>query len=47
MSSIVQFGESNSLEVKTAQDGRFLPVCYSGWNKEYSDRVCSQLGLRQ
>ncbi|XP_005804202.1 transmembrane protease serine 13-like [Xiphophorus maculatus] len=43
----VQFGTSNSLEVKTAQDGRFLPVCYSGWNKEYSDRVCSQLGLRQ
>ncbi|XP_014913836.1 transmembrane protease serine 13a, partial [Poecilia latipinna] len=43
----VRFGESNSLEVRTAQDGRFLPVCYSGWNKEYADRVCSQLGLRQ
>uniref|UniRef100_A0A3B3UX34 Transmembrane serine protease 13b n=1 Tax=Poecilia latipinna TaxID=48699 RepID=A0A3B3UX34_9TELE len=39
MSSIVRFGESNSLEVRTAQDGRFLPVCYSGWNKEYADRV--------
>ncbi|XP_054885073.1 transmembrane protease serine 13a [Poeciliopsis prolifica] len=43
----VRFGESNSLEVKTAQDTRFLPVCYSGWNKDYADRVCSQLGLRQ
>ncbi|XP_043976582.1 transmembrane protease serine 13a isoform X2 [Gambusia affinis] len=43
----VRFGVSNSLEVKTAQDGRFLPVCYRGWNKEYADRVCSQLGLRQ
>ncbi|KAM4742693.1 transmembrane protease serine 13a [Anableps anableps] len=43
----VRFGESNSLQVKTAQDGRFLPVCYSGWNGDYADRVCSQLGFRQ
>ncbi|MED6254428.1 hypothetical protein ATANTOWER_026142 [Ataeniobius toweri] len=43
----VEFGENNSLQVKTVEDGRFLPVCYNGWNKVYSDLVCSQLGFRQ
>ncbi|KAM4589440.1 transmembrane protease serine 13a [Fundulus diaphanus] len=43
----VQFGKANSLQVKIAQDGRFLPVCYIGWNKGHADRVCAQLGFRQ
>lgn len=43
----VQFGEDSRLQVKTVHDGRYLPVCYSGWNKDYADRLCSQLGFRQ
>lgn len=43
----VRFGEDNGLQVKTAQDRRFLPVCYRGWGESYADRVCAQLGFRQ
>ncbi|XP_015232725.1 PREDICTED: transmembrane protease serine 13-like [Cyprinodon variegatus] len=43
----VRFGEDNSLEVKIAQEGRFLPVCHSGWNTNIADHVCSQLGFRK
>lgn len=41
----VRFGENNNLEVKTYQDGRFLPVCYTGWDQDYANQVCSQLKL--
>ncbi|XP_037534098.1 transmembrane protease serine 13a [Nematolebias whitei] len=42
----VRFGEGNSLLVKTAQRD-FLPVCYSGWDTNYANQICSQLGFRQ
>uniref|UniRef100_A0AAV2LJW0 Uncharacterized protein n=1 Tax=Knipowitschia caucasica TaxID=637954 RepID=A0AAV2LJW0_KNICA len=32
-------------KVKTAEDGCFLPVCSSNWNKTYSDQTCAQLGF--
>ncbi|XP_072314391.1 transmembrane protease serine 13a [Eucyclogobius newberryi] len=41
----IKFGAGNSLHVRTAADGRFLPVCYSNWNKPYSDQTCAQLGF--
>ncbi|KAJ0063954.1 hypothetical protein NL108_014468, partial [Boleophthalmus pectinirostris] len=40
----VRFGSGNTLEVRTAEDGRFLPVCASNWKKLYSDQTCAQLG---
>ncbi|CAB1426204.1 unnamed protein product [Pleuronectes platessa] len=43
----VTFGNDNRLLVKTAQDGRFLPVCYSGWDQSYAEQTCAQLGLRK
>ncbi|KAM9733731.1 transmembrane protease serine 13a [Menidia menidia] len=43
----VRFGRDNDLQVRTAQDGRFLPVCYKGWDDNYADQVCSQLGFRR
>uniref|UniRef100_A0A8C2Z860 Transmembrane serine protease 13b n=1 Tax=Cyclopterus lumpus TaxID=8103 RepID=A0A8C2Z860_CYCLU len=43
----VRFGKDNSLKVKTSQDGRFLPVCYKDWNKDYADLTCAQLGFRE
>ncbi|XP_061576321.1 transmembrane protease serine 13a [Cololabis saira] len=43
----VRFGEGNILQVKTAQDGRFLPVCYKGWNENYANQICTQLGFRE
>ncbi|CAL1570486.1 unnamed protein product [Knipowitschia caucasica] len=36
----------NRLQVKTAEDGRFLPVCSSNWVKAYSDQTCAQLGFQ-
>ncbi|XP_020773700.2 LOW QUALITY PROTEIN: transmembrane protease serine 13a [Boleophthalmus pectinirostris] len=41
----VRFGSGNTLEVRTAEDGRFLPVCASNWKKLYSDQTCAQLGF--
>ncbi|KAK7882582.1 hypothetical protein WMY93_028756 [Mugilogobius chulae] len=41
----VRLGTGNSLQVRTAEDGRFLPVCYSNWNRMYSDQTCAQLGF--
>ncbi|KAF0030431.1 hypothetical protein F2P81_017162 [Scophthalmus maximus] len=43
----VRFGEDNGLQVKTAQDGRFLPVCYKGWDQSYAEQTCAQLGFRK
>jgi len=43
----VRFGEGDVLQVRTAQDGRFLPVCYQGLDKSYADQICEQLGFRR
>ncbi|CAL8361869.1 unnamed protein product [Merluccius merluccius] len=43
----VRFGQGGSLQVRTSQDGRFLPVCHQGWNKNYADQTCAQLGFRK
>lgn len=41
----VRFGADNSLQIRTAEDGRFLPVCFSGWDQDYADQTCAQLGF--
>ncbi|XP_047450852.1 transmembrane protease serine 13a [Mugil cephalus] len=43
----VRFDENSGLQVRTSQDGRFLPVCYKGWDQGYADQICAQLGLRK
>ncbi|XP_052432471.1 transmembrane protease serine 13a [Carassius gibelio] len=43
----VRFGEGGVLQVRTAQDGRFLPVCYQGMDQSYADQICEQLGFRR
>ncbi|XP_061683489.1 transmembrane protease serine 13a isoform X4 [Syngnathoides biaculeatus] len=43
----VRFSGRNRLEVRTSQDGRFLPICFSGWNQSLGDQVCAQLGFRK
>ncbi|XP_077421997.1 transmembrane protease serine 13a isoform X2 [Vanacampus margaritifer] len=43
----VRFGIQNRLEVKTAQDGRFLPVCVNGWDQRTADQTCAQIGFRK
>ncbi|XP_036973990.1 transmembrane protease serine 13a [Acanthopagrus latus] len=43
----VRFGTDSGLQVKTNLDGRFLPVCYQGWNKTLADQICNQLGFRK
>ncbi|KAI1893260.1 hypothetical protein AGOR_G00121870 [Albula goreensis] len=43
----VRFGLGGVLQVKTAQDGRFLPVCSQGWDQEHADHTCALMGLRQ
>ncbi|XP_029372746.1 transmembrane protease serine 13a isoform X2 [Echeneis naucrates] len=45
-SNCVSFGQDNSLQVRTSQDGRFLPVCYDGWDKSHAEQACTQLGFR-
>lgn len=42
----VRLGTNNRLEVRTAEDGRFLPMCYSNWDQSYSDQTCGQLGFK-
>ncbi|XP_054651296.1 transmembrane protease serine 13-like [Dunckerocampus dactyliophorus] len=42
----VRFISGNGLQVRTAEDGRFLPVCFSGWNQSNADQTCAQLGFR-
>lgn len=42
----VRLGSHKRLEVRTAEDGRFLPMCYSNWDKNYSDQTCAQLGFK-
>ncbi|XP_050984531.1 transmembrane protease serine 13a [Labeo rohita] len=43
----VRFAEGGVLQVRTAQDGRFLPVCYQGLDQTYADQICEQLGFRR
>ncbi|XP_035535314.1 transmembrane protease serine 13a [Morone saxatilis] len=43
----VRFGKDNGLQVRTSQDGRFLPVCYKGWDQSIADRTCAYLGFRK
>ncbi|CAK6968156.1 transmembrane protease serine 13a [Scomber scombrus] len=43
----VRFSADGSLQVRTAEDGRFLPVCYKGWDQSYADQTCAQLGFRR
>ncbi|XP_056139334.1 transmembrane protease serine 13a isoform X2 [Lampris incognitus] len=43
----VRFSGDGSLQVRTSQDGRFLPVCYHGWDQSYADQTCAQLGFRK
>ncbi|XP_071768244.1 transmembrane protease serine 13a [Centroberyx gerrardi] len=43
----VRFGGDGALQVRTSQDGRFLPVCYQGWDRSYADQTCAQLGFRK
>ncbi|XP_051534639.1 transmembrane protease serine 13-like isoform X2 [Myxocyprinus asiaticus] len=43
----VRFGDGEVLQVKTAQDGRFLPVCYQGLDTSYANQICAQLGFRR
>lgn len=42
----VRFGAGGVLQVKTAEEGQFLPVCYQGLDKSYADQICAQLGFR-
>lgn len=42
----VRFASDGSLQVRTAQDGRFLPVCYEGWETSFADQTCARLGFR-
>ncbi|XP_070685595.1 transmembrane protease serine 13a [Pempheris klunzingeri] len=43
----VRFGKDSSLQVRTSQDGRFLPVCFTSWDQSYADQTCTQLGFRK
>ncbi|XP_043114106.1 transmembrane protease serine 13a isoform X2 [Puntigrus tetrazona] len=43
----VRFAEGGVLQVRTAQDGRFLPVCYQGLDQGYADQICEQMGFRR
>ncbi|XP_020495034.2 transmembrane protease serine 13a [Labrus bergylta] len=42
----VRFKSDGQLQVKTAEDGSFQPVCYSGWNQSHANQTCAQLGFR-
>ncbi|XP_061537727.1 transmembrane protease serine 13a [Phycodurus eques] len=42
----VRFSSRNRLEVRTSQDGRFLPICFNGWDQDIADQTCAQLGFR-
>ncbi|CAF97472.1 unnamed protein product, partial [Tetraodon nigroviridis] len=42
----VMLGNDNILQVKTSQDGRFLPVCYNGWDESLAKETCTKLGFR-
>ncbi|KAM9853151.1 transmembrane protease serine 13a isoform 2-T2 [Aulostomus maculatus] len=42
----VRFGPDWRLNVKTSEDGRFLPVCYSNWDQGVADQTCAELGFR-
>ncbi|XP_045076764.1 transmembrane protease serine 13 isoform X2 [Coregonus clupeaformis] len=46
-SNCVRFGANGALQVRTFQDGRFLPVCYQGWDHSYANQTCAQLGFRK
>ncbi|XP_059186644.1 transmembrane protease serine 13a [Centropristis striata] len=42
----VRFTKVGGLQVKTSQDGRFLPVCFQNWDRDYATHTCTQLGFR-
>ncbi|XP_024911053.1 transmembrane protease serine 13a isoform X2 [Cynoglossus semilaevis] len=41
----VRFGQDNTLQIRTSHDSRFLPVCYEGWDQQYTEKTCTQLGF--
>ncbi|CAL8375291.1 transmembrane protease serine 13a [Gadus morhua] len=43
----VRFADGDRLQVRTAQDGRFLPVCHAGWDRAHADHTCALLGFRR
>ncbi|XP_072547016.1 transmembrane protease serine 13a [Salminus brasiliensis] len=43
----VRFAQGGVLQVRTALDGQFLPVCSEGWDQSYADQTCAQLGFRR
>lgn len=43
----VRFSRDSGLQVRTSQDGRFLPVCYENWDQRYADQICAQQGFRR
>ncbi|XP_066531153.1 transmembrane protease serine 13a [Hoplias malabaricus] len=45
--SCVRFAQGGVLQVRTALDGRFLPVCSQGWDQSLADQTCAQLGFRR
>ncbi|KAI4885884.1 hypothetical protein NFI96_032829, partial [Prochilodus magdalenae] len=45
--SCVRFAQGGVLQVRSAQDDRFLPVCAQGWDQSYADQTCAQLGFRR
>lgn len=42
----VRFSQGGVLQIRTAQNEQFLPVCYPGMDKSYADQICAQLGFR-
>ncbi|XP_036392515.1 transmembrane protease serine 13a [Megalops cyprinoides] len=47
METDMRFGLGGALQIRTSQDGRFLPVCSQGWDQTYADQTCAQLGFRR
>ncbi|XP_042343078.1 transmembrane protease serine 13a [Plectropomus leopardus] len=43
----VRFDKNRGLQVKTAPESSFLPVCYQNWDQSYADQTCAQLGFRR
>ncbi|CAN9511391.1 unnamed protein product [Ophioblennius macclurei] len=45
----VRFGRDNSLQVRTSssKDGRFLPMCFQGWDEKMANQLCEDLGFRK
>lgn len=43
----VRFARDGSLQVRTAADNSYLPVCNNGWLQSHADQTCAQLGFRK